>query len=72
MSDVLVYKIELPAKIKGTTVIKNGDYIILINSLLCEETQKRALCHELQHINCNHLYDELTNVNICECEAGNY
>lgn len=72
MSDVLIYRAELPAKIKGTTIIKNGDYIVLINSLLCEETQKKALMHELMHIDRNHFFDDIINVNICEYEVNSF
>lgn len=70
MGEIFVHKIELPAKIKGTTVLKDGDYIIFINSLLCEETQQKALEHELAHITNNDLYNDCINVNICEYLAG--
>lgn len=69
MNDIFVRKVALPTKVKGTVVVMDGDYIVLINDLLCEETQKEALRHELRHIKGEHLYDEATDVNICEMQA---
>lgn len=70
MDNVYVYRIPLPGKVKGLTVLKNGDYIVFINENLCEETQNIALQHELRHIKYNHLYNDCINVPICECQAN--
>jgi hypothetical protein len=68
MNDVFIYKVPLPAKIKGATILKDDDYIVFINELLSEISQEKALNHELRHIKHNHLYD-LRSVKVCEVEA---
>lgn len=72
MNDVFIYRVELPTKIKGNITILNGDYLIFINSLLKEETQFKALRHELAHYKLDHMYDELKDVLTCEREANSF
>ena len=54
MNDYNEYKIRyiaLPYTIKGVTVMDNGGYYnIYINSRLSWEDQKKAVRHELEHI----------------------
>ena len=69
LDDVFIYKVALPGNVKGVTILKDGDYIVFINCQLCEETQRKALRHELSHIKNNHLYTDLINVNMCEIAA---
>ncbi len=45
---------------------RNGDYIIFINTNLCEDTQRKVKDHELRHVIFNHfqsdrpiIFDEL-------------
>ena len=51
MNDYLIRYIALPYTIKGVTVMDNdGYYNIYINSRLSWEDQKKAVRHELEHI----------------------
>lgn len=51
MNDYIVRYISLPCTVKGVTVMdKDGFYNIYINSQLSFEEQKKALRHELHHI----------------------
>ncbi len=70
MNDVYIYRVPLPSKTKGVTVIKDSNYVVLINNLLCPETQDRALHHELEHIGYDHLYDDCKDIVQCEAEAS--
>ena len=57
MNDVFAYALPLSGAAKACVVMKNGDFIILVNSNLCQETQEKAFSHELEHINHDHFYD---------------
>ena len=51
MGENYVRIIKLPSTIQGVTVKdENGNYNIYINSSLAEDAKKRALEHELKHI----------------------
>lgn len=57
MGDVFIRGIELPAKVKGVTVVDDdGDYNVYINTSLCEGVQQEALIHEMSHIVSEHFY----------------
>ena len=61
---------ELPGDIKGFVVEwPDGDYTIVINSLLSKEEQKKVLKHELKHLK---NYDfEKVNADVIEFEKIN-
>ena len=44
------YQVELPAKVKAFTTCRDGDYSIVVNSILSREQQLEEIRHELQHI----------------------
>lgn len=69
MGDVYAYYVPFPGKIKGLTVLKEGDYIVFINEALSDEERKKALGHETRHINYKHLYDDCIPILACEKEA---
>ncbi|MDF2685790.1 MAG: hypothetical protein K0S55_971 [Clostridia bacterium] len=51
MKDVFIHLISLPVSVRGVTVTdENNDYNIYINANLSPEQQKKALDHELKHI----------------------
>lgn len=50
MNDIRVYQAELPGRIRAFTVLKDGDYSIVINSILSREQQEKEYRHELMHI----------------------
>lgn len=62
MGDVFFYRVPLPGGVRGATILRNGDYIVLINENLCDQTQAKAVAHELLHIKLNHFYNEKTAV----------
>ena len=69
MENIKVFIIDLPHRIHGATCYQcesDGDlYIILINARLSYEMQKKALSHEMAHIN-NHDYDSMYTVDLLE------
>jgi Zn-dependent peptidase ImmA (M78 family) len=51
MKDVFIHVIPLPVSVRGVTVTdENNDYNIYINANLSQDQQKKALEHELKHI----------------------
>ena len=57
MIDYFVYLIPLPQAVEGCVRTNNDDtYTIYINSNLSLERRIKALKHELEHLNRNHLY----------------
>jgi len=51
MGENYVRIIDLPSTIHGVTVRdEDGNYNIYINSSLCEDARRRAIEHELKHI----------------------
>jgi Zn-dependent peptidase ImmA (M78 family) len=51
MKDVFIHVISLPVSVRGVTVTdENNDYNIYINANLSQDQQKKALEHELKHI----------------------
>ena len=58
MYDVFVRYAALPVCVRGVTLpIEDGRFDIYLNNRLCENAQRAALEHELQHIRENHFYD---------------
>lgn len=57
MQEIYIKGVDLPGKIKGVTVVKDNDFIILINTCLCEEVQQQTISHELSHVKKNHFYN---------------
>lgn len=72
MQDIFIRGLELPAKVKGVTVIDNdSNFNIYINTLLCADIQRQAVRHELIHIKRDHFYDcEPVIYNELEASAG--
>lgn len=70
-NDYTLRLVRLPATIYGAAVLlDDGTYDVFINNLLSEEAQQRALSHELEHIDREHLYDDLRSVSVMEAEAN--
>lgn len=54
MKDVFVRVLDFPTTIQGTVVEdENGDFNVYINSRIADAMQKKALVHELVHIERN-------------------
>ena len=70
MADVQIKLAEdLPGYVKGVTVDNpDGSYTVLINEALCDEARRKAINHELKHIQDNHFGEGLS-VEFCEAEA---
>lgn len=43
-------QMELPARVKAFTVKNDGDYFVVVNSILSRSQQLREINHELNHI----------------------
>ncbi len=70
MEEVIVRLAHWGGRFKGVTIIDgNGDYNVYINPHLNRAAQRRALMHELQHIQSNHFYDDCRSVLDVEEEA---
>ena len=55
--DCVVRVLELPASVRGVTVPNDdGTFSIYINALYGDETQRKILRHELEHIARDHFY----------------
>ena len=51
MEEIIVRVINLPAAVRGVTVIdEDGNYNIYINAKLSPDEQKKAIDHEKRHI----------------------
>ena len=50
--------IALPGSVRGAVVEIQDDFIVYINTNLCEEAQRVAVAHELRHIEKDHFYNE--------------
>lgn len=59
MGDVLIHLVALPGSVKGVTVINgDGDYVIFINSNLCNKEIRITTEHELEHLELNHFQND--------------
>lgn len=59
----------LPGYVRGLTIDnEDGSYTVLINETLCDDARKKAIDHELKHIQCDH-FNEGLSVAFCEAEA---
>ena len=54
------YQAELPARVKAFTVRKDGEYTIVVNSILAKKQQLKEIQHELIHIDLGHFDSDLT------------
>lgn len=71
MDNIYIRGLPLPGKIRGVTVLApDDDFVVFINTNLCESTQAKAKEHELRHIRMDHFYNH-DPVIINELEAGN-
>lgn len=69
MTDYFVYMVSLPKKVEGVTVPNDdGTYSVYINKDLPDAVQRAALAHEVEHIQCDHLYSEKP-IKVIEDEA---
>lgn len=69
MNQIFIRGADLPGRVRGVTVQVEDDFIVMINSCLCPETQREATAHEIRHIKLDHFYhDEPVVVN--EIEAN--
>lgn len=58
LCNAYVRLVTLPVHVEGcVTPNEDGTFDIYLNSLLPSERRQRALCHEIEHINKDHLYD---------------
>lgn len=68
--NIFVRMIPLPHTVPAVVLPNDdGTFDIYINSILPEETQNKALEHELEHIRRDHLYND-DPVALNELEAG--
>ena len=72
MDEFFIRGLELPLSVKGITVLdSDGNYNVYINILLSDETQLKAVEHEITHIIKEHFYDyEPVVHNELEANAG--
>ena len=61
MGDIFIRYVKLPASVKAFTMTDgNDDYNVYVNSELNSIEQKKAIDHEIRHINGDHFYRETT------------
>lgn len=72
MGEIFIRGIKLPLTVKGVTVLdSDGNYNVYINIMLSNETQSKAVRHEITHIKKEHFYDyEPVVHNELEANAG--
>jgi hypothetical protein len=71
VDDIFVHELQLPMCIHATTIPdNNGDFTIILNSLLSPRVKKEALEHELVHIKMNHFYNDCLEIADEEMEAN--
>lgn len=58
-TDVRVYVIPMPARIKSFLCLRNDFYTICINECLSPEARKKAYEHELWHLEHDDLHSDL-------------
>lgn len=56
--DYYIRFVDLPAGIKGITVLKKDFYSVYINAGLSSEEQQKAIKHELTHIKREDFYSD--------------
>ena len=57
MGDVFIKKAPLPAKIRGVTIVRDDDYIVIVNENLSPSACRIAVQHEIRH---GHFYSDDT------------
>ena len=68
--DHFVRLVELPRAVRGVSVPNDdGTFSVYINSLYDDETQRRTLEHELEHLTRDHFY-KAGPIAVQEAEAG--
>ena len=60
MGDVFIKKAPLPAKIRGVTIGRDDDYIVIVNENLSPSARRKAVQHEIRHIKRGHFYSDDT------------
>lgn len=58
-TDVRVYVIPMPAKVRSFLCERNGCYTICINECLSEEARLKAYRHEIYHLEHDDLHSDL-------------
>ena len=66
MGDVFIHRVALPPKVKGLIIKRNDDYIIFINEALSDAEQRKAILHELSHLENYHLEQDILSAPECE------
>ena len=57
MEEIIIRMLPLPGKVKGITVLdENCDYNVYINSTHAPDIQRKAVEHELRHIQKEHFF----------------
>ena len=60
LNNIFVQLLDLPSRVKGMTVKRADNYIVLINEKLDSFQREKTLSHELAHIELGHLeFDQL-------------
>lgn len=57
MSDVYIYTVPLPMQTRGVTIETPDGCIIFINDFLNDIEKEKAIRHELEHYEHDHVYD---------------
>jgi len=72
LGEIFIRGLKLPLTVKGVTVLdSDGNYNVYINIMLSNETQSKAVKHEITHIKKEHFYDyEPVMHNELEANAG--
>jgi len=60
LGDVFIKKAPLPAKIRGVTIVRDDDYIVIVNENLSPSACRKAVQHEIRHIKRGHFYSDDT------------
>ena len=71
MGDIIIRYVNLPVSVRAYTLTDaNDDYNIYVNKELNSIEQKKAVDHEMRHINIDHFYRD-SSVTSDEAEAEN-
>lgn len=71
MEEVILRYINLPYSVRGyVQEDPNGDFNIYVNSRLSYEMQQATIKHELNHIEQDHFYNDIKEIETIEAEAN--
>lgn len=70
-NDYNLHYLIFPPTILGSVVLlEDGTYDVFLNAMMNVEMQRKALKHEINHIDKGHLYNDICTVREMEMEAG--